>query len=901
MQIAGKSSGRNARRACASCALLTVAALTGRASGQTWVGNTQDWNTASNWSPAVVPNSTSAAAVFPSFGSGLSTVNISASVSAQSLSFTNTSGQYLISGGANQTLSGVTTINVSAGGTGAVGIGLTSVATGNLLFPSGGNLTINNNNANSGSFLVFGSGSVIGTPGTGGVVFNGAGLTSFIGSFAALGSPNNMVVGGITANGPGEVVLGGDGTNLGGSLTLNGGLMQLDYVPTTATKIASSNPLNLNGGTLQFFTGNGVITQNFSTTNVGAGDTDVQGIINTGGTGNVTFGAGAINHSVAGTVDFQPQSGVLAITTSTGNTGGLLGTGPAFATVNGGANWAMALGGNVTAVTTYGTDNYASGVNTDVTTSTTKFSGITTNSLRFNTNAPTVLTLTGNNTIQSGGILVTPNFTDANGAQITGGSINATANGELLFHVYGSALEIFSNLVSTAGLTKTGPGLLLLEASSPGLTGPININRGSLEVLVNTSAVNSASQINFNDNRLNSVQQMTVDLGFGASGTISRPIRVAAPGGLSGPEDFGTLFTTGNSVNSTVTLSGAISSPAGLNTPICFQALDGSSQFNLTNSGNSFSGNVILKQGSLGISSNGTLGAGGNTLYLDTLGNGGLVFLNSGVTLTHAMTINTETPIVCNGTDSNTISGAITSFLNSGIDKQGTGTLTLTGSTTASLGNFNVDGGTLALTGAAVGVASGVNVFVQTGGTFNAGSAQSQHYGFIDLLGGTFTATSAGPGFIFVNQILDTAGGSINLGNAGSLVLALQGSGAGISVSGNSTWVSPGNSATIGNLTGTPAPISIKPGVTLTNGIALSGVSGFTVTGGGTLFQNSDATNVLNMTAPITVGAASTFRVADASSHSGLGNFGTGAFTLDGGTFEFSGAPVTTSKSIAIT
>ena len=132
--------------------------------------------------------------------------------------------------------------------------------------------------------------------------------------------------------------------------------------------------------------------------------------------------------------------------------------------------------------------------------------------------------------------------------------------------------------------------------------------------------------------------------------------------------------------------------------------------------------------------------------------------------------------------------------------------------------------------------------------------------------------------------------------------MIVSGTGAEIAVNGNSTWLSPANTTTIVNANAADISIAIPSGVTLTNGIALgtSAGFGFRITGGGTLFQNSDATNVVGMTAPITV-VQSTFRVTDASSNGGVGNLGSGAFTLDGSTFDYGGATAITVKAIAMT
>src|SRR5262249_28050275 len=145
-------------------------------------------------------------------------------------------------------------------------------------------------------------------------------------------------------------------------------------------------------------------------------------------------------------------------TTLSGNTNGLFGIGPAFATFGGGATWAKVSGGKIVGLTAadYGA-TFTAGTNVDVATSSTQ-TGITANSLRFNI-AGVTLTLSGTNTLQSGSILVTPNV--LSGATIAGGgTLTAPSSGELLIHAYG-ALTINPSIVSTAGLTKSGTDFLI--------------------------------------------------------------------------------------------------------------------------------------------------------------------------------------------------------------------------------------------------------------------------------------------------------------------------------------------------------------------------------------------------------------------------------------------------------
>ncbi len=885
--------------------LYVTAGVPTAARGQTWNGPGTDWNTASNWiNPSSVPNSASAVVNFT--GNAVGTVNISSSVLAQSLNFSNSTGGYSLTSSSSVVLSDLTSITVAANVTGSQTINLTSVSTGNLLFADGSNLTIANNSNPSGTTLSIGSGTVIGTPGLGGVIFTGNGSTVFSGSFAPSTSSNN-VEGGLTKSGQGVLDYQGNGSNLTGGITLAGGYLILDYYFNTASKLGGG-ALNLAGGMLYLYGSGTPVTQSISGgTSVSGGQTDVV----TGTYGFVTLAAGAITRGPVGTVDFTvtPAPGFspfLTVTTSTGNTNGLLGTGVAFATYNGGSTWATASGGAIAGLTTFGTNIYASGINTDVTTSAAVL-GITTNSLRFNTGSPT-LTLNSTCTLQSGGILQTPSST---GGTITGGAITAPNSGELLVFTYNTndAFTINSALVSTVGLTKTGPGGLVLGGPNTGLTGPININRGGV-VVTNPAAVNSASAINLNDARFTTVanagfQYLTVDLGTGVNATITPPILVSMGGG--NPGSFGTYFSTGNSSNSTITLAGVISSPAGLSTTICTTTGSGtdSSGFNLTNT-NTFTGTILVGHGSLGINSSASLGNSANTLILDTGDStaGGLVFLNSGITVVQPVVIFENTQVICNGSNSNTISSPITG--GAGLVKAGTGTLTLSNPNNAFTGGLTVSAGTLTL-GSTGALAGGSNVAVAAGAVFTPGTTNPLiAIGTVTLNGGTFQVSSGAGNSYLVNQIVtSSSGGTVNYTGAGTDYLVLTGTGAAITINGNSTWLSPGNSSALQTFVSSGGvPITIAAGVTLNNGIALQSLADFgyfIITGGGTLYQNSDATNVLAMSAPITVSQGSEFRVTDASSNGGLGNLGSGSFTLDGGTFSYGGSTAATSHAIVLT
>src|SRR5205823_1178779 len=149
---------------------LTAALALGCASGspasaQTWAGPGTDWNTATNWSPNTVPNSTTAAVTFA--GAALGTVNISSNMSAQSILFSNPTGSYNLTSSAGVSLSNVTGIGIGGSVTGTQTINLANIAGGSLLYPSGSSLLISNiASAGANPTLLIGPNTVISTSGT---------------------------------------------------------------------------------------------------------------------------------------------------------------------------------------------------------------------------------------------------------------------------------------------------------------------------------------------------------------------------------------------------------------------------------------------------------------------------------------------------------------------------------------------------------------------------------------------------------------------------------------------------------------------------------------------------------------------------------------------------------------
>ncbi len=226
----------------------------------------------------------------------------------------------------------------------------------------------------------------------------------------------------------------------------------------------------------------------------------------------MTTGTNLITRNSGSTLNLVPSvfslpTPVTSLTFAVGNsvvngTGSILG---GWATING-TDWATISSHTIAALSpsSYTNDTWGSGLNTTVTQPDSPSSGSTTNSLRFNA-APAVntVTLAGLNTISSGGILVTPavgNVTTIAGGSLTSG-LSTAAGADLVVQQFNTyfPLTISSGIVNNGataiGLTKAGPGILILSGgANDTYTGPTVVNGGTLRLgaansIPSTSAV----------------------------------------------------------------------------------------------------------------------------------------------------------------------------------------------------------------------------------------------------------------------------------------------------------------------------------------------------------------------------------------------------------------------------
>jgi autotransporter-associated beta strand protein len=225
------------------------------------------------------------------------------------------------------------------------------------------------------------------------------------------------------------------------------------------------------------------------------------------------------------------------------------------------------LGTYVTSATNGNTgSNYASD-NVDVTSSQTLNAGMTPNSIRFNNSTARTMTLTGTNTIATGGILMTPTATA--GGAITGGTLRGASGADLVVHQYsGAGLTIGSIIAdntSATGLTKSGTGALTISGANT-YTGTTNINAGTLvlsggSAIVDTGAVSLANTSGANL-QLNSSETIGSLSGGGSlGGGLLLGANTLTVGDASSKNFGGLISGTGGALtkqgNGTLTLSAA--------------------------------------------------------------------------------------------------------------------------------------------------------------------------------------------------------------------------------------------------------------------------------------------------------------------------------------------------------
>jgi autotransporter-associated beta strand protein len=445
------------------------------------------------------------------------------------------------------------------------------------------------------------------------------------------GSPVMMAVGNNNASTSYSGVISGVGTfaKVGtGTLTLNGnapqayvgptavvgGTLLLDFASLSpATNLVPATGLLLAGGALQLKpAASGTTSQSFSDTAVELGDSAVKTVAGAANSVNLA----AITRQLGGVVDFSPGTGG-QVTTTSSNVNSILG---GWATWDGGAGWAAVSGGTIGPLATY-SSTYGDTANVDVPPGTSTVGGATANSLRVNGSSDTTLNLNANSTLtlKSGGILITPSaVTTVNttiGSLATQSTLQPDAGKDLVLIQDNSGTLTINSVVTddqsgNAGVTKSGPGTLVLANPGNYFKGPLRINGGK----VNVAAANLSYPIVFGGSSTGVLQvlgrtfvvpSLSSELSVPNSGTVEN--------GLAGTP--GTLVVSNLS---DCTFTGTLRD--GGSKPLSVQKSN-SGMLTLAGTG-SFTGGVAINDGVLRLASATALDTGTTTPNVLTFGGG---------------------------------------------------------------------------------------------------------------------------------------------------------------------------------------------------------------------------------------------------------------------------------------
>ena len=420
--------------------------------------------------------------------------------------------------------------------------------------------------------------------------------------------------------------------------------------------------------------------------------------------------------------------------------------------------------------------------------------------------------------------------------------------------IYGCTLSgVISNSAGTAGLIKTGSGLLVLSAANT-YNGGTTINGGILR-FNNKTTMPSSGNVTVNDDA-----SLGINLG-GTNEWTTGTSGVGTLGGLlagSGGAGTSTMSYNGNvglqlNVTGAQTYGGNI---ANVGTSLQLSIV-GTGSLNLTGN-NSYTGGTILSGGTLIVGSatalpgSGTLSLNGGTIQSNdstartftnalSLGNnltiggtGNLTFSNTG-----ALTLAADRTLTVNTGVNATFAQAfdVTGF---GITKAGAGTLTLsgnssyTGATTLNVGKLLING-SLSNTAAALNVALGAtlggtgtigrNVTIASGGKleFDISTNAASHNGLDISTGRSFTFSGASE--LTITNSGGAAPGTYTLATGGNNITGIApatlnlpvGWAATVSISGNSLILDVTTTSVV-----TPGSLAINPA----SGLSSSGFVG---------------------------------------------------------------------------
>jgi len=485
--------------------LALISSQSAQAATESWTGATAGtWSLNTNWSGSATPDSTYDLTILgPGNVAGALTINVDAAASANSIAFTNTAATTLnnTTSGANQTLTigtgGITT------GTGAVTIG-SATANQNVNVALGGSQTWN---VGAGGLTVT---NVVSDGGSAySLTKSGAGKLTLSGA--------NTYSGGTTIGA--GILSAGSGTALGtGSVTMQGGTLQVATVSTVANNIVATS----SGGTITVGTGaNITLTGTLS----GSGNLTLGGSGTNNTSVQITFAA---NNMTSGTITLGSGNGTPRIKNTASSSSAVA--------------WVIQNGSTEVS----GTYNFGS------------FSG-SGNFSAFNGNS-------GNITYSVGALNTDATYSGLLSSTGTNHSLSVTKVGTGTWTLSRAAGNTYTNAGTGAQATTTiSAGKLQITNTSGSATGTsvIAVSGGTSATFGGTGIASGATTVT-NGSRL-APGTITTASNFGSAGTLT----LSSASGLTLTNanlDFD-LSTTFNGSNDKITLSGT-------NAPLSFSTLN---------------------------------------------------------------------------------------------------------------------------------------------------------------------------------------------------------------------------------------------------------------------------------------------------------------------------------------
>jgi fibronectin-binding autotransporter adhesin len=617
----------------------------------------------------------------------------------------------------------------------------------------------------------------------GGNITNGGFLLTISGGSNTSASGVISGTGGLTKSGAGTLTLAGTNTYSGGT-TFNAGTVSIS---SDSNLGAASGGLTFNGGTLQV-TGNVIGTRAITMTGAGTFDVTLgktieeSGVVS--GNGNLSLinygtlilsgsgsnGTGTTNIagilSLRGTVTLG--SGNLAFTTGilelgSGNFTRALGTaagqvnmntsvaGAGFAAF--GADRIVNLGGGGATVT-WGSGNFvADGQVLYFGTTTADHTLDFQNGINLNGASRSIQVLRGVGSVPEGKISGV-----ISGAGTSNFSLDAVPG------YSAGSLTLSNGGNSYAGTTTINAGNLLLTANATGTAGNTVLGSGASDILVgNTSGAYDAGLLS------NSAVTISRNIRAqsGNTGVMTLGGNSASASTFSGSIFLGTNSGTGKSVtltapaSATTTFSGVIQDPTGVTGP---GLLRKSGAGTVVLSGvNTYVGGTSIDGGILSISQSANLGANPGALTL----NAGTLEITSGFSTNRVFTLSDATSTFqVDPAQTFTITSVIGGA--GALNKNGTGTLTLSGVNTYT-GGSTINSGTVIISsngnlGAAAATAT-INA-----GTLDIAATFASNRNF--TLGTATSTVLVDPTFTFTASGIFSGTGSLNKSGTGTMVLS---------------------------------------------------------------------------------------------------------------------------------